>query len=87
MGRHSIGNFFKHLGSDIKHAGPDILHTVMPLSDPKVQKMVEKGVVGAEKLVEKVINKGTHLFGDLTKGLMMPLMIGGAVVLLIILKK
>ena len=32
MGRHSIGNFFKHLGADIKHAAPDILKTVSTIA-------------------------------------------------------
>ena len=61
MGRHSIGNFFKHLGSDIKHAAPDILKTVSTiaalsptsamvkvLTNPNVDKMI--GQLGSKAI-------------------------------------
>ena len=118
MGRHSIGNFFKHLGSDIKHAMPDIIKTVSAVSavlptsamvkvltNPNVDKMIGdlggkaidgigKGISGAEHLAEKgiggaehLIGDGIHAVGDFSKGLMMPLIGVGAIVLLIMLKK
>ena len=65
---------------------PKIVSTIEPLAD--------RGLKTVERIGGNVIKEGEHLAGEafsevkgLASSMMMPLMIGGAVVLLILLKK
>ena len=90
MGHHkfNIGSFFKDVGHKIESVAnvPKIVSTIEHTAD--------RGLKTVERVGGSIVNEGKHLVGEAVDGakglanaMMMPLMIGGAVVLLILLKK
>ena len=90
MGHHkfNIGSFFKDVGHKIESVAnvPKIVSTIEHTAD--------RGLKTVERVGGSIINEGKHLVDEavggvkgLANSMMMPLMIGGAVVLLILLKK
>ena len=90
MGHHkfNIGSFFKDVGHKIESVAnvPKIVSTIEHTAD--------RGLKTVERVGGSIVNEGKHLVDEavggvkgLANSMMMPLMIGGAVVLLILLKK
>ena len=91
MGHHkfNIGSFFKDVGHKIESVA-----NVPTKIVSTIEQSADRGLKTVERVGGNIVNEGKHLVGEAVDGakglassMMMPLMIGGAVVLLILLKK